>query len=135
MDSIIFFILSSFYYCSSTNNRLDGRISITHTSFSVSPRISSPKLPPLRATDFHRSSCDWKGVSFVAFIAIKASLTLFWNSSFIAPLMHHRARSASLVTSVADCVLFSFQGSSPPGAIPLCFVCFVSFDTLLQYVY
>lgn len=66
----------------------------------------------------------------MAFIAIKASLTLFWNSSFTAPLSHHRARSVSLVTSVADCVLFSFQGSSPPGAVPLCFIRTVSFDTL-----
>ena len=48
----------------------------------------------------------------MAFIAIEASFTSFWNSLFTAPLIKHlRVGSVSLVTYVADCVLFSFQGS------------------------
>ena len=56
----------------------------------------------------------------MAFIAIKASFALFWNSSLFAPLTHHRASFVSLVTYVADCVLFSFQGAVPPDVTPEC---------------
>ena len=60
----------------------------------------------------------------MAFIAIEASFTSFWNSLFTAPLIQHlRVGSVSLVTYVADCVLFSFQGSHLeilPNAFVLC---------------
>ena len=71
----------------------------------------------------------------MAFIAIEASITSFWNSLFTAPLIKHlRAGSVSLITYVADCVLFSFQGAQL-GILSNSFVWYVPNDTLcIMYI-
>lgn len=71
----------------------------------------------------------------MAFIAIEASFTSFWNSLFTAPLIKPlRVGSVSLVTYVADCVLFSFQGSHLE-ILPNAFVLHVPNDTFcIMYI-
>lgn len=75
------------------------------------PFLAWRKLPPLRATGFHRSSCGWEGVSFGPSLRLKYPTLHFGIPVSRSTDQCHRAGFVSLITYVADCALFSCQGS------------------------